>query len=79
MESSLGYNVTGKFFLRNQMKTTQENVDFQFGLTNLRYIFAKLLMYEHYSYKKDVWTKFINGIECMNVNYNYISLLRLGI
>ena len=26
-------------------------------------------MYEHYSYKKDVWTEFINGIEGMNVVY----------
>ena len=34
-------------------------------------------MYEHFSYKKDVWTEFINGIECMNVVY--IPQLRLGI
>ena len=26
-------------------------------------------MYEHYSYKKDVWMEFINGIEGMNVVY----------
>ena len=27
------------------------------------------MMYEHYSYKKDVWMGFINGIEGMNVVY----------
>ena len=26
-------------------------------------------MYEHYSYKKDVWTEFINGVEGMKVVY----------
>ena len=26
-------------------------------------------MYEHYSYKKDVWTEFINGIVGMNAVY----------
>ena len=59
--------VTGIFFFsRKQMKTRQENV----GLANSRCAFAKLFMYEHYSYKKDVWTEFINGIEGMNVIYS---------
>ena len=43
------------------MEIKQENVDFLLGLA--------LLMSEHCSYKKDVWTEFINGIEGMNVIY----------
>ena len=31
--------------------------------------FVKLLMYEHFSNKKDVWMEFINGIEGMNIVY----------
>ena len=26
-------------------------------------------LYKHYSYKKDVWTEFINGIEGINIVY----------
>ena len=46
----LGYR---QFFSR-EMKTRQENIYFKLGLANLRCVFAKLLMYEHYSYKKGV-------------------------
>ena len=52
------------------MKMRQENVDLKLGLANLRCVFAKLLMYEHYTYKKDVRTEFINGIEDINVVYS---------
>ena len=64
--------VTGKFFSRNQMETRQENVN-SFSL-----VFAKLLMYEHCSYKKDVWMELINGIVSMNIVYELlISVLRI--
>ena len=69
--------VTGKFFPKNRMKTRQENVDFKLGLANLRCVFAKLLMYEHYSYKKDVCMEFINGIDHEGMNVVYSSQLCL--
>ena len=47
--------VTGKFFSRNQVETRQQDVHLQLAsLVNLRCVFTKLLMYEHYPYNKMV-------------------------
>ena len=44
------------FFREIRWKQGRKMSIFSLVLTNLRCVFAKLLMYEHYSYKKDVWT-----------------------
>ena len=46
--------VTGELFSRNQMETGYQNVGFYLDLAILSRVFAILLMYKHFSYKKDV-------------------------
>ena len=43
-----------RIFLEKSDGNKARKCRFLLGLANLRCVFAKLLMYEHYSYKKDV-------------------------
>ena len=54
------------------MKTRQENVVFLAWFDKFKVHFCEIIdMYEHYSYKKDVWTEYINGIESVHEHCLY--------